>query len=81
MQHAAVFKRDEAGLKRQRFDATKSFYQENMAVIQASFKIAQEIAKEKKPHTIGETIVKSQLLNTVKLVLRMQAWRKLNKSS
>ena len=66
---AAFFKRHEAGLKRQRLDAAGNFHQKNVAVLQASYEVALEIAKGKKPHTIGETLVKPRLLKTVKLVL------------
>ena len=67
--NAAFFKCHEAGLKRQRLDATGSFHQKNVAVLQASYKVALEIAKGKKPHTIGETLEKPCSLKTVKLVL------------
>ena len=66
---AAFFKRHEAGLKRQRLDATGNFHHKNVAVLQASYEVALEIAKGKKPHTIGETLVNPCLLQTVKLVL------------
>ena len=59
----------EAGLKRQRLDFTGSFQQENDALIQASYEVALEIAKQKKPHAIGELLVKPCLLKTVKLFL------------
>lgn len=63
------FQRHEAGLKRQRLDFTGSFQQENAALIQASYEVALEIAKQKKPHTIGETLIKPCLLKTVKILL------------
>ena len=72
-QHAkkdvAFFRRHEAGLKRQRLDCTGSFNQSNVAAIEASYIVALEIAKQKKTHTIGETLVKPCLLKTAKLVL------------
>ena len=63
------FRRHEAGLKRQRLDRTGSFQQQNEALVQASYEIAFEIAKQKKPHTIGETLVKPCLLKSVKILL------------
>ena len=63
------FRRHEAGLKRQRLNFTGSYLQENAAVIQASYEVALEIAKQKKPHTIGESLVKPCSLKTVKLLL------------
>ena len=65
----AFFQRHEAGLKRQRLDCTESFNQSNVPAIEASYVIALEIAKQKKPHSIGETLVKPCLLKTAKLVL------------
>ena len=65
----AFFQRHEAGLKRQRLDCIGSFNQSNVSAIEASYVIALEIAKQKKPHSIGETLVKPCLLKTAKLVL------------
>ena len=65
----AFFQRHEAGLKRQRLDCTESFNQSNVSALEASYVIALEIAKQKKPYSIGETLVKPCLLKTVKLVL------------
>ena len=71
-QHAekdvAFFQRHEAGLKHQRLDCTEIFNQSNVSVIKASYVIALEIAKQKKSHSIGETLVKLCLLKTAKLV-------------
>jgi hypothetical protein len=63
------FKRHEIGLKRQRLDPTGSFQQQSIAAVQASYEVALEIAKQKKPHTIGETLIKPCILKTVKLIL------------
>ena len=72
-QHAkkdvAFFQCHKTGLKCQRLDCTGSFNQSNVAAIEASYVVALEIAKQKKPHTIGETLVKPCLLKTAKLVL------------
>lgn len=65
----AFFRRHEAGLKRQRLDATGSIQQQSTAVVQASYEAALEIAKNKKPHTIGETLIKPSMLKMVSLVL------------
>ena len=45
------------------------FHQENVAVIQVSYKVTLKIAKRKKLHSIKETLMKQCLLKTVKLVL------------
>ena len=42
------FRRHEESCKRQRLDRTGSFQQENAALVQASYKVALEIAKWKK---------------------------------
>ena len=63
------FRRHEAGLKRQRLDFTGSFQQENAALVQASYEVALKIAKNKKTHTIGESLIKPCLLKTIKILL------------
>ena len=63
------FRRYKAGLKRQKLDFTGNFQQENAAATQASYEVALQIAKQKKPHTVGESLVKPCLLKAVKLVL------------
>ena len=68
MKDLEFFRRHEAGLKRQRLDFTGSFQQENAALLQASYEVALKIAKQKKPHTIGELLVKPCLLKTIKLL-------------
>ena len=39
------------------FDSTGRFQQQNEATLAASYEISQMIAKTKKPHTIGETLI------------------------
>ena len=56
-------------MKRQKLNLGGNFHQINAPSLQASYKVALEIAKQKKPHTIGETLVKPCLLKTVKLLL------------
>ena len=62
------FRCHEASLKRQKLDFTGNFHQENAAVMQASNEVTLQIAKQKKPHTVGESLVKPCLLKAVKLV-------------
>ena len=47
----------ERSLKAARFDSTGIFQQQNEAALAASYEISQTIAKAKKPHTIGETLI------------------------
>ena len=63
------FRRHEASLKRQRLDVTGSFQQENASLVSASYEVALERAKNKKSHTIGESIIEPCLLKTVKIRL------------
>ena len=63
------FKRHERCLKTQRLDRSGLFQQQSAAVVEASFEIALEIAKQKKPHTIGETLIKPCMMKAVNLIL------------
>ncbi|XP_023216822.1 zinc finger BED domain-containing protein 5-like, partial [Centruroides sculpturatus] len=63
------FRRHETSCKRQKLDRTGSFQQESTALVQASYEVALEIAKQKKPHTIGEKLIKPCMLKMVKLIL------------
>lgn len=65
----SFFQRHEAGLKRQRLEPTGKCQQQNTATLQASYEVALQISKNKKPHTIGEKLIKPCLLKVVKLVL------------
>ena len=78
---AIIFQRHKNSLKCQRLDVLGSFHQEHAAVIQASFEVALEIAKQKMPHLIGETLIKSCLLKSAKLVLGNASAAKLGQIS
>ena len=56
-------------LKRQKLDQTGMFWRTNKAAVDASYAIAFHVAKTKKPHNIGETLLKPCILESVKLVL------------
>ena len=49
------------------------FWQTNNAAVHASFAIALHVAKAKKSHTIGETLLKPCILESVKLMLGEKA--------
>ena len=62
-----------SSLKRQKLDQTGMFRRTNKAAVHASYTIALHVAKTKKPHNIGETLLKPCILETVKLVLGEKA--------
>uniref|UniRef100_A0A0P4VR47 Uncharacterized protein n=1 Tax=Scylla olivacea TaxID=85551 RepID=A0A0P4VR47_SCYOL len=72
----SFFSRQELNMKRQRLDASGSFHQQN--VVEASFPVSLEIAKKKKPHTIGEELILPCAKTMVKLVLGEKSAEKLN---
>lgn len=51
----SFFQRQELSLKRQKLDANEYFQQQSTASVEAFFEVALQIAKQKKPHMIGET--------------------------
>ena len=56
------FKRLESNCKRQRLESTGSFQQTDQKLTEACFVISQIIARQKKPHNIGETVIKPSAL-------------------
>ena len=62
-----------SSLKRQKLDQTEMFWRTNKAAVHASYAIALHVAKTKKPHNIGETLLKPCTLESVKLVLGEKA--------
>ncbi|XP_074039984.1 zinc finger BED domain-containing protein 5-like [Leptinotarsa decemlineata] len=63
------FKKKERILKSSRMDSTGNIQKANESCLQASYKIAYRIARNKKPHTIGEDLIKPCLLDAVALVI------------
>jgi hypothetical protein len=49
-----VFKRKDEIVKKTRLDSSRSYQQKNAAAVEASYLVAQRIAKVKKTHTIAE---------------------------
>ena len=62
-----------SSLKRQKLNQTGMFWRTNKAAVHASYAIALHVAKTKKPHNIGETLLKPCILESVKLVLGEKA--------
>ena len=62
-----------SSLKRHKLVQTGMFWRTNKAAVHASYAIALHVAKTKKPHNIGETLLKPCILESVKLVLGEKA--------
>ena len=62
-----------SNLKRQKLDRTGMFWQTNNAAVHVSFAIALHVTKAKKAYTIGETLLKPCILESVKLMLGEKA--------
>ena len=62
-------------LKRQKLNRTGIFWQTNNVAVHALFAIALHLAKAKKARTIGETLLKPCILESVKLMLGEKASR------
>ncbi|CAH2096181.1 unnamed protein product [Euphydryas editha] len=60
-----------ASLKRMKLNSTGSFAQSSEKVLEASYELSLLIAKAKKSHTIGETLVKPCLLKAADIVLKL----------
>ncbi|XP_076315070.1 protein FAM200C-like [Tachypleus tridentatus] len=73
-------------VKRARFDQvgtlpTYGFSPTEKPLLRASYEVAYQIAKSKKPHTIGEELIKPCALEMAKIVLRKEAEKKLQQVS
>ena len=66
------FKQKEVSLKTSRLDSTGHFARQNEAALEASYQIALRIAQTKKPHTIGEDLMKPCILEAAKAVFGEQ---------
>ncbi|XP_066941067.1 SCAN domain-containing protein 3-like [Macrobrachium rosenbergii] len=69
------FRRRETRLNRSKLDHSGSFHQSNKAALHASYVVALKIAQQKKPHSIGETLV---MPCTVRIMLGEQSAEKLD---
>ena len=73
----AFFERKRDGLKRAKLDSSGTFFKENISLVEASYEVALQIAKQKKPHTIAESLVKPCAIKMVERVLGKQSSKKL----
>ena len=64
-------------LKKMKLGKTGTAYELSEKALSASFEVSQLIAKAKKPHTIGETLVKPCLIKAVEHVLGVEASKKI----
>lgn len=77
----AYFATKRDSLKKQRLDGTGAFQQQSAKVVETSYELSLMIAKAKKPHNIGETLVKPCILRAAKLLLPQESYNKLTKIS
>lgn len=75
------FKLKEAALKGSRIDSTAHCAHQNEATLEASYRIAYRIAQTKKPHSIGEELIKPCLHEAAMLVLGEQQSNKFRQIS
>ena len=54
----AFFEKKRDVLKRSKLDSSRTYYKENISLVEDSYEVALTIAKQKKPHTIAETLIK-----------------------
>ena len=75
------FRRKSELLKNCRLDSERMWAKQNKAVLKASYRIVFRIAQAKKPHTIGEELIKPCLIEATTLVLGGEKANKLKEIS
>ena len=58
-------------------DSSGTYYKENISLVEASYEVALTIPKQKKPHSIAETLVKPCAIKMAERVLGKQSSKKL----
>ena len=66
-------------LRKVRLDSSGSFHQQSANIVMASYELTLIIAKEKKPHNLGESVVKPCMVRGVELVLGKESSSKISK--
>ncbi|XP_076047214.1 protein FAM200C-like [Oratosquilla oratoria] len=61
-----------------RIDSIGHFARQNESALEASYRIAQKIAETKKPHIIGEDLIKPCILEATKVILGEQEANKMS---
>ena len=74
----AFFQRKHGQVKYVKLYTTGSFYKQNTGLVEASYYVALQIAKQKKPHTIGETLIRPCASKMVELGLGVESRKKLD---
>ncbi|XP_076043697.1 zinc finger BED domain-containing protein 5-like [Oratosquilla oratoria] len=77
----AFFETKKDTLKRAKLDDSGSFRQQSSKVVEASYEITMLIAKSKKSHNIGESLIKPSILCAAELVLGKDSANKLSQIS
>ena len=77
----AFFEMKETGLKRVKLDSSGAFHQQAKSIVHASYFVALLVAKNKEPHSIGETLIKPCILECARIVLNKDAINKLEQIS
>ncbi|XP_066953244.1 protein FAM200C-like [Macrobrachium rosenbergii] len=77
----AFFETKRHSLKQAKLDGSGAFQQQTSKVVEASYEIALLIAKSKKSHNIGESLIKPSLLCAAELVLGKDSANKLSQIS
>ena len=69
----SYFERQSKTLKMMRLDSPSEFFVRNSKIVEASYEVALETAKQKKPHAIGESLIKPCVLKMANKVLGKDA--------
>ncbi|XP_068234130.1 protein FAM200C-like [Palaemon carinicauda] len=70
-----------SSLKRMKMDETGTYQQTNISIVKASYVIAFQGAKAKKPHMVGESLMKPCIVDSVRLVLGEESSQKMKQIS
>ncbi|XP_042221384.1 protein ZBED8-like [Homarus americanus] len=74
----AFFEARKESLKRAKIDSSGVFRQQTSNIVEASYEIALLIPKNKKSHTVGETLIRPSLLKAAELVQGKDSANKLS---
>uniref|UniRef100_UPI00358ED38C zinc finger BED domain-containing protein 5-like n=1 Tax=Myxine glutinosa TaxID=7769 RepID=UPI00358ED38C len=75
------FKRMEENVKHQRLDKSGTIFQQNKRLTEASYAVNLLIVQQKKPHTVGETLIKPCTLKMARILFGEEAEKKFNQTT